>query len=145
MLPALNRTESLRTPASDPAGAYRTALAVSAMLALIAGILAGAVLAPAANADPGLATLLRFMALIKAAVVTLAAALAAWRFGFVIPPKSATGYTAAVALMALSPGLIWFQSGLVIASAAFHSGLLLGLALAAGDGLAKERKETKSG
>jgi hypothetical protein len=34
---------------------------------------------------------------------------------------------------------------LVVASAAFHSGLLLGLALAAGDGLAKQRNQTKPG
>ncbi|MCU0955371.1 MAG: hypothetical protein MUC37_12385 [Hyphomicrobium sp.] len=145
MLPALNHAESLRRLASEPAGAYRVALAASALMALTAGILAGAVLAPAATADPGLATLLRFMALVKGAIIAIAAALAAWRFGFAIPPKLAIGYTAAVALMALSPGLIWFQSSLVVASAAFHSGLLLGLALAAGDGLAKQRNQTKPG
>jgi hypothetical protein len=144
-LPAPNHAESIRRPVSAPAGAFRAALVASAILALIAGILAGAVLASPANADPDLDTLLRFMALIKAAIVTFAAALAAWRFGFTISPKLATGYTAAVALMALSPGLIWFQTGLVLASAVFHSGLLLGLALAAGDGLANERKKTKPG
>ncbi|MGE5265975.1 MAG: hypothetical protein ACM3L9_01280 [Deltaproteobacteria bacterium] len=140
MLPALNHTVSVRRRFSGSAGAFRAVLALSAILALIAGILAGAVLASPEKADPALDTLLRFMALIKAAIATGAAALAAWRFGFPIPPKLATGYIAAVVLMALSPGLIWFQSGLVLASAFFHSGLLLGFALAAGDGLAKQRK-----
>lgn len=140
VFPALNPNAGMRRPFAGKCANLRAALAVSATLALIAGTLAGAVLGSPDTADPALETLLRFMALLKAAIATVAATLAAWRFGFAISPKLAAGYTAAVVLMALSPGLIWFQSGLVLASAFFHSGLLLGLALAAGDGLVKRSK-----
>jgi hypothetical protein len=130
----------MRRPLTGKCATLRAALAVSGTLAFIAGILAGAVLGTPDTTDPALETLLGFMALLKAAIATVAAALVAWRFGLAISPRLAAGYTAAVVLMALSPGLIWFQSGLVFASAFFHSGLLLGLALAAGDGLAKRSK-----
>lgn len=140
MFPARNHIGSLSSPASRSAGAMRWALAASTILASIAGILAGLYLAPSAQTDPSLATLIRFMALVKGAIAAGAAFLAAWRFGFAVGPPMATGYMTAVALMALAPGMIWFQSSLMIASAFFHSGLLLGLALAAGDGMAKRRK-----
>jgi len=138
--PALSRGERADQPAAFTARARRSALAASGVVALMAGILAGAALAPVYTTDPELATLLRFMALIKAGLAAGAGALAAWRFGSEISPRLAMGYTAAVALMALSPGLIWFATGLVLASALFHAGLLLGLAMAAGDGLANQRK-----
>ena len=141
MFPALRRGERADHPAALAARARRSALAASAVVALIAGILAGAALAPAHTTDPELATLLRFMALIKAGLGAGAGALAAWRFGSEISPRLAMGYTAAVALMALSPGLIWFASSLVLASALFHAGLLIGLAMAAGDGMANQRKQ----
>lgn len=140
MFPALSRGERADQPAAFTARARRSALAASGVVALMAGILAGAALAPVHTTDPELATLFRFMALIKAGLAAGAGALAAWRFGSEISPRLAMGYTAAVALMALSPGLIWFASGLVLASALFHAGLLLGLAMAAGDGLANQRK-----
>ena len=90
---------------------------------------------------PTLTLLLRFMALMKAAIVLAAAGLVAWRFGSELPSRLAAGYIAAVGLMALSPGLIWSQSSLTLASAFFHSGLLFGLALAARDGFTKSRNE----
>jgi len=65
----------------------------------------------------------------------------AWRLGSEdLSSRLASGYIAAVGLMALSPGLIWSQSSLTLASAFFHSGLLFGLVLAARDGFTKSRK-----
>ncbi len=116
MFTALPRGERADQPAALTARARRSALAASAVGAFMAGIVAGAALAPVHTTDLELATLLRFMALIKA------------------------GLAAGAGLMALSPGLIWFATGLVVASALFHAGLLIGLATAAGDGLANQRK-----
>ncbi len=117
----------------------QTMLAAAVILAAIAGGIAGALSAPEATADPDLTLLLRFMALMKAAIVFAAAGLVAWRFGSELPSRLAAGYVAAVGLMALSPGLIWSQSSLTLASAFFNSGLLFGLVLAARDGFSKSR------
>lgn len=118
----------------------RTILASVVTLAAITGVIAGHLSAPGANADADLTLLMRFMALMKAAIVLAAAGLVAWRFGFELPSRLAAGYIAAVGLMALSPGLIWSQSSLTLASAFFHSGLLFGLVLAARDGFTKSRE-----
>ena len=119
----------------------RAILASVVILAATTGVIAGHLSAPDATADADLTLLLRFMALMKAAIVLAAAGLVAWRFGSELPSRLAVGYIAAVGLMALSPGLIWSQSSLTLASAFFHSGLLFGLALAARDGFTKSRNE----
>lgn len=118
----------------------RTLLASVMILAATTGVIAGALKSPGTTAaDADLTTLLRFMAVMKAAIVLAAAGLVAWRFGSELSSRLAAGYIAAVALMALSPGFIWSQSSLSLASAFFHSGLLFGLALAARDGFSKSR------
>jgi hypothetical protein len=122
----------------------RTLLASVVILAAMTGVIAGHLSAPDTTADADLTLLLRFMALMKAAIVLAAAGLVAWRFGSELPSRLAAGYIAAVGLMALSPGLIWSQSSLTLASAFFHSGLLFGLALAARDGFTKSRNEPQA-
>lgn len=122
----------------------RTILASVVILAATTGAIAGHLSAPDATADADLTLLLRFMALMKAALVLAAAGLVAWRFGSELPSRLAAGYIAAVGLMALSPGLIWSQSSLALASAFFHSGLLFGLVLAARDGFTKSRNEPQA-
>lgn len=120
----------------------RTILASVVILAATTGMIAGHLSATDANHDADLTLLLRFMALMKAAIILAAAGLVAWRFGSELPTRLAAGYIAAVGLMALSPGFIWSQSSLTLASAFFHSGLLFGLVLAARDGYTKSRNET---
>jgi hypothetical protein len=118
----------------------RTILVSVVILAATTGVIAGHLSASNTTADADLTLLLRFMALMKAAIVLAAAGLVAWRFGSELPSRLAAGYIAAVGLMALSPGLIWSQSSLTLASAFFHSGLLFGLVLAARDSFTKSRK-----
>ena len=119
--------------------ARRMALAIAVVIALASGAAAGATQAPAAASDADFLVLVRFLALVKAAMALVAAALVAWRLGSAIARPLAWAYMASVSLMALAPGLIWHEALLPLASGAFHSGLLLGLALAAGDGIAKRR------
>ncbi len=120
--------------------ALRLALAIAVAVAAIAGVAVGAATAPAATPDADLTLLIRLLALMKAAIVLAAGGLVAWRVGSEISSNLAAAYIAAVCLMALSPGLIWSQSSLTLASAFFHSGLLFGLVLAARDGSAKSRR-----
>lgn len=117
----------------------RIVLGGAILIALATGAAIGATYAPTAASDADFLVLVRFMAFVKAVMVLAAAAIVAWRFGTAIArPLSAT-YIASVSLMALAPGLIWYEALLPLASGLFHSGLLLGLALAAGDGLLKRR------
>lgn len=118
----------------------RALLASVVILAATTGAIAGALTSTGTTADADLTLLLRFMAVMKAAIVLAAAGLVAWRMGLEdLSSRAAIGYIAAVGLMALSPGLIWSQSSLTLASAFFHSGLLFGLALAARDGFSRSR------
>lgn len=124
--------------AGTPAG-RRTGMAAAVVLAISMGVVAGIATGSEIGTDGELARLIRFMALVKAGIMLAAAGLVAWRFGFEISDRLAVGYVVAISLMALSPGLIWNMGSLILASALFHSGLLLGLVLAARDGF-EERK-----
>ena len=74
-------------------------------------------------ADPELLVLLRFMAVVKAAMALGAAALVAWRMGWPVRPATAVGYILATSSMAAGAGLIW-QLGHVGAGAVLvHGGL----------------------
>jgi hypothetical protein len=114
-------------------------LAVVVAIALAAGTVAGATYAPTAASDVDFLILVRFMAFVKALIALAAAAAVAWRLGADIARALSAAYIGSVSLMALAPGLIWHEALLPLASAVFHSGLLLGLALAAGDGMARRR------
>lgn len=82
------------------------------------------------SSDAELAVLLRFMAVIKAAMALGAAALVGWRLAWPVRNAIGFGYIAATAATAFGSGLIW-QLGHVGAGAALvHGGLaaLAGLA-----------------
>ena len=66
----------------------------------------------------------------RRALMTWAAGLVYWRLQSPLSPARAYGYIAAAALMAFSPGLFWFTAWPMLASIAFHGGLLSGLVLA---------------
>lgn len=96
---------------------------------LAMGVFGSATLALATQAgphDPELATLLRFMAVVKGAMALGAAALVAWRLGWPVRPAAGVGYVAGVSSMAAGAGLIW-QLGHVGTGALLVHGSLLAL------------------
>jgi hypothetical protein len=110
-----------------------TRVSVVLIAAVIASVAAGAALGASIgsqSADPDLALVIRFMAFVKAALAIGAAGLVYWRLKGPLSPSRAYGYIAAAALMAFSPGLVWFTASPMLASIAFHGGLLSGLILA---------------
>ena len=74
--------------------------------------------------------LLRFMALVKGAMVLGALGLTQWRLRRAASDRLALGYAAALAAMAMAPGLIWSLAEIAPGAACFHAGLLLFLLLA---------------
>lgn len=94
--------------------------------------LAAAVLGAAAFAlttqtgphDPELATLLRFMAVVKAAMALGAAALVGWRLGWPVRPAAGLAYIAGVSGMAAGAGLIWQLGHVGTGALLVHGGLL---------------------
>lgn len=137
----LIKTRPSAVPAARyAAGSIRRALLVCIIgLAVLGGVAAGVALAPVTPVEAEYVMLIRFMAVMKAAIVVACIALVAWRLGDDITPGLAAAYIAAVGLLAISPVLIWNLAALPAASAIFHAGLLLGLALAATDGYARRR------
>jgi hypothetical protein len=115
---------------------------------LLAGCAATGLLAYAAGhpqarllADPGLAWLLRGMALIKGGLVAAALALTVWRLRQPQAPstRAAAGYIACGCLMTASTVLIWQLSFIVPAAVAFHVGLIGLLWIGWRDGLPAKR------
>ena len=74
--------------------------------------------------DPELAVLLRFMAVVKAAMALGAAALVGWRFGSPVRPATGLAYIAGTASMAAGAGLIWRLSHIGAGALLVHGGLL---------------------
>ena len=101
--------------------------------AAVAGLVLGRWSA-AAPWDPPLAALLRFMAAIKFAGVIAASALVLWRVRTPLSSRATFASVAALASMALAPGLIWSLAHIVLAAALFHAGLLTLFVLAWRDG-----------
>ena len=98
-------------------------------LLLAAAVLGAAALSLTTQAgphDPELATLLRFMAVVKAAMALGAAALIGWRLGWPVRPAMGLGYVAGVSSMAAGAGLIW-QLGHVGTGALLVHGSLVAL------------------
>ena len=122
-----------RKPGARP---YRPALIAAVLLAAVAAFALGHEPAAhnAAPADADLARLLRFMAVIKAGMAVMASWLVDWRLRFAAPPRLATAYIAALALMVAGPGLIWSMTHIIVGAVLFHAGLLLLLALGWADG-----------
>ena len=77
-----------------------------------------------------LAFLLRFMAIVKGAMMLGALGLTQWRLRQPISDRLAVAYTLALAAMALAPGLIWSLAAIASGAAIFHAGLLVYLVLA---------------
>ena len=135
---SLDTTQPVRlSAASWPALSRRAVLAVALLAATGAGAAIGAATGTGTGSDAAFTELIRFMAIVKAAIVLAAAALVSWRLTSPASPRLAAGYIVCVSLMAPSPGLIWNMSSLLVASALFHSGLLFGLYLAATDGVTR--------
>lgn len=104
-------------------------LAVGAASGLVLGLTGPANAAP----DGSLAVLLRFMAALKGAGAIGAAGLLHWRLRMPIAPRALGGYLAALAAMALAPGLIASLHHVVAGALVFHGGLFGFLAFALAD------------
>jgi hypothetical protein len=77
------------------------------------------------GAGNDLLLLLRFMAGTKLAMALAAALLVDWRLRYPASANVTCGYLLSVAIVAIAPGLIWFQTQIVLASVLFHAGVLL--------------------
>jgi hypothetical protein len=113
---------------------YGMVFAASVLALGLAGFAIGYLLRPPNALEPELARLLRLMALIKLGLVASASWLIVWRLSRPCAPHLARSYLIAVALMTVSPGLIWYLSHLRVAFGLFHAGLALGLIQAFRDG-----------
>lgn len=96
----------------------------SALAAAVLGSAALALTTQAGPYDPELATLLRFMAVVKAAMALGAAALIAWRLRWPVRPATGLGYVAGVSSMAAGAGLIWQLGHIGTGALLVHGGLL---------------------
>ena len=96
-------------------------------LALVGAVAAAGVLGFLGGDDGGagadLLVLMRFMAVVKAAMALGAVALVWWRTGAPLGPGTAAAYVAAAAVMAVGPGLIWDMRHIALGAAAVHGGL----------------------
>ncbi len=81
-------------------------------------------------ADPGLANLLRGMAIIKTVILVCVGAAIWWRLGSPIGARLAAGYGVAAAMATGGAALVWSMTGLAIAPFLFDGGLLAFLVLA---------------
>jgi hypothetical protein len=95
-----------------------------------------AIAAAAANpsaysvAEPKLLLLLRGMAVVKAGISLVAAALALWRFGHPVSSAAAFGYFLGVWALGGASVLIWNLSFIPAAAVIFHVGIFVLLFLA---------------
>jgi hypothetical protein len=140
ILPAGTTPSGFMAPSATAVQVRRALLTGVVVFAVFGGLAAGVALAPEARYEPEFVMLIRFMAVMKAAIIVACVALIAWRLKGDIAPSLAAAYIAAVGLMAIAPGLIWSLAALPVASAFFYAGLLVGLALAAADGYARRRR-----
>ncbi len=100
------------------------------LLILLAGAAAGVVSAasPAcslavSHAGTDLTRLLRFMAVLKAAIAVTAAAVVFWRLGVAVSLPWLAAYGVAVGAMAAGPGLIWAMVHVGLGALLLHGGL----------------------
>jgi hypothetical protein len=112
---------------------WRTSPWQPALLVLVGAAVAAGWLAAGLNAaqpsllegDAELATLLRFMAAVKAVIALAVLGVTAWRLGHPATPAIALLYLASVSLMAAAPGVIWQLAHVGVGAGLFHAGLLL--------------------
>ena len=99
---------------------WRPVLATAVLGAAATALLSGA--DPSA-ADPELLVLLRFMAVVKAAMALGAAVLVAWRLGWPVRIAMVLGYVVATSSMAGGAGLIWQLGHVGVGAVLVHGGL----------------------
>jgi hypothetical protein len=136
------RLSKLAAPTADPAIrmpslAWRPLVGVCLALAAVAGFsLGGEAATPLAAepADPELARLLQFMAIVKGLSSIAIGALIAWRLGQPTVARLAIAYGAAGAMLFAAPGLVWRMQHVAAGALLFHAGLVVFLATAAMDG-----------
>jgi len=109
----------------EPA-ASRIILLLSLATAGAAGVLSAA--SPASSlaivhAGADLTRLLRFMAVLKAAIAVTAAAAVFWRLGAAVSLPWLTAYGVAAAAMAAGPGVIWAMAHVGLGALLLHGGL----------------------
>ncbi|MCG6206418.1 hypothetical protein LPW26_17355 [Rhodopseudomonas sp. HC1] len=75
--------------------------------------------------DAELIMLLRFMAVVKAALALAALGVSAWRLGHPASPALTLGYTLAPALMVAAPIVIWQMAHVALGAALFHGGFVV--------------------
>ena len=111
-------------PDAHPVRLYRLGVGLAL---LMAGAAAYAITAPfsaASEMELELLRLLRSMVLIKAAMGLAVVGLIFWRLGRPVSAASASGYTLAVMLLAVSLVWLWSLSNLPIASMLFYGSLI---------------------
>jgi hypothetical protein len=85
------------------------------------------------SADPGLANLLKGMAIIKTVILCCGGAAIWWRLGSPISAGLAAGYIFSAAIATAGAALVWSMTGLALAPFFFDGGLLAFLVLALRD------------
>lgn len=122
-------TARARTGAAARRVPYRLVLVIG-MLLVAAAVIVATNPAPAATMDASYVRLMRGMAMIKALIVVIAAAVLWWRFARPVPGLFAVGYLLGAWLMVAATALIWQLSTIGAAAIVFHTGELSLLLLA---------------
>lgn len=108
---------------------YRLVLVIG-MLLVAATLVVATTPAPMETMDASYVRLMRGMAMIKAFIVTIAAAVLWWRFARPVPRRFALGYLLGAWFMVAATVLIWQLSTIGAAAIVFHTGELSLLLLA---------------
>ena len=115
-------TKSVVVRAGSPAAARALIIAAVALGAL--GALASAGQGSTAETDTDLVGLLRFMAVLKAAMAAGLVGALWWRLAAPIELPRLVSYAATCGAMAAGPALIWTMSGIGLGALLLHAGLL---------------------
>jgi hypothetical protein len=132
--PGEGRLPAEDVPVAVSAAAYWRVGVLLCALVAVAMAYAACDPTPLLRADPGLARLLRGMAVLKALIALPVLALVYWRFGSPVSPRIAIGYLAGVSMMTAGPALIWQLSFIGPVALLFHAALIGLLLIARHDG-----------
>ncbi len=109
---------------SHPVWLYRLGVGLALLMAGSAAYAITAPLSAAPEMEPELRRLLRTMVLIKAVMGLAVVGLIFWRLGRPVSAASASGYTLAVMLLAVSSVWLWSLSNLPLASVLYYGSLI---------------------
>ncbi len=115
----MSTTVGIRAAPGLQVGGGRLALAGAVAAAGVLGFFGGG----DGGAGSDLLVLMRFMAVVKAAMALGAVALVWWRMGAPVGRGAAAAYVMAAAVMAVGPGLIWDMRHIALGAVAVHGGL----------------------